>query len=139
MYRNTEEGNETDEESESLSSTTLSSPTPINVEEIIRSTAPTGYALLGYPEVLWEKYNIQSTAQEMKQGRLMVLMKVALPICDIPMLPNSSDSTPATEMEVFEAPLNKEIIRMGDYLKDADNKTNKRLSVRYCIGVYRRF
>jgi hypothetical protein len=142
--------------SSSETSMPLLSPPALPIDELVRILNHKGYLILGFPEALWQNYNMQAqidrlTNNAKKQGELLIMQKVPLLLKDLEPWKddeNTSDGNSEPDLMEFDAPVSIATTRTANArysstssidpsivqnTSDADKR-----SIKYLIAVFRK-
>lgn len=134
----------------------LLSPPVLPLTEMVRILNNKGFLVLGYPEALWQSFDMQTAVDELttgskKQGELLIMQKVPLLLKDLePWKDNESTADGENEPDLmeFDAPVSIATTRTANArysstssidpstaptTPDSDKK-----SIKYLLAVFRK-
>ena len=137
---------------------TMIAPPSLPIEEMLRILNHKGFLIVGYPEYLWEQYQVQKVFQELSstniqpaKGEFLVFQKVSLPIQDIAIFQEGIDDQQIQDWMAFDTMTIQQSTRSGPPVRKAhdgtlinhnpnsdNSKSNADVAVKYCLAMFRK-
>lgn len=90
----------------------LISPPSLPLPELLRLVNHKGFFIVGFPAVLWDKYEIQSLVDHISSsnsgnipGEWLVMQRITLPLKDVKVFQDGYDDVVVNDWQAFDSPV----------------------------------